>query len=87
MKAGDKIYLAIDNQISFCEVSCLRFFCTILKNDNEGIIIASRFHKGLFYGFGYDGGKRYLFLKKIWHYHFAVLCEKVRLRLLEKWAK
>jgi hypothetical protein len=41
----------------------------------------------LFYGFGYDGDIRCLFLCKIWHYYLAVLCEKIRVRLPRKLAK
>jgi hypothetical protein len=86
MKAGDKIYLAIGDRISFCEVVGFRSYCTELESDKYHIR-AARYNQGLFYGFGYDGGTRCLFLRKIWHYYFAVLCEKIRVRLPHKLAK
>jgi len=86
MKTGDKIYLAIGNRISTCEVVSFRSYCTELKSGDMQIRTA-RYHQGLFYGFGYDGGTRCLFLTKIWHYYFAILCEKIRVRLPQKLAK
>lgn len=67
MKEGDKIYLAINNRISFCEIAGLYSHCTELKSGDLHII-APIHQQGLFYGFGYDDGKRYLFLTKLWHY-------------------
>lgn len=86
MKTGDKIYLAIGDRISFCEVVGFRSYCTELKSDKYHIR-AARYNQGLFYGFGYDGDIRCLFLCKIWHYYLAVLCEKIRVRLPHKLAK
>lgn len=87
MKTGDKVYLAIGNRISTCEVVGFRCYCTELKSGDMQIITA-RYHQGLFYGFGYDAGqRRCLFLTKLWHYYFAVLFEKVRLKLPCKLSK
>ena len=86
MKTGDKIYLAIGNRISTCEVVGFRCYCTELKAGNIYIRTA-KYHKGLFYGFGYDAGMRCLFLNKLWHYFFAVIIEKIRLALPVKLAK
>ena len=58
----------------------------ILKSIN-GFVLYCKYHKGLFYGFGYDDGQRYLFLTKLWHYFFAVIIEKIRLALPVKLAK
>jgi hypothetical protein len=86
MKTGDKIYLAIGDRISFCEVVGFRSYCTELKSGDMQIITA-RYSQGLFYGFGYDSGQRCLFLTKLWHYYFAVMIEKIRLAMPAKWAK
>jgi len=89
MKAGDKIYLATNNNLSFCEVIGFRSYCTELKGGNLHIR-AARYNQGLFYGFGYDGlveQTRCLFLKKWWHYYPAVICEKIRLKMPCKLAK
>ncbi len=86
MKAGDKIYLAINDRVSSCEVVGFRCYCTELKSGNIRIT-AARYNQGLFYGFGYDSGERHLFLSKLWHYYFAVLFEKVRLKLPCKLSK
>lgn len=87
MKTGDKIYLAIGNRISTCEVVGFRCYCTELKCGDLHIR-ATKYNQGLFYGFGYDSdGTRCLFLKKWWHYPFAVMTEKIRLVMPAKWAK
>lgn len=86
MKAGDKIYLAIGNRISLCEVIGFRCYCTELKCA-ERTLRAACFHQGLFYGFGYDAGIRHLFLSKWWHYSFAIIVEKIRLIIPAKIAK
>lgn len=86
MKTGDKIYLAIGNRISTCEVVGFRCYCTELKSGDLQIRTA-KYHQGLFYGFGYDAGQRCLFLTKLWHYYFAVMIEKIRLVMPTKWAK
>jgi len=86
MKEGDKIYLAINNRVSFCEIVGLYSHCTELKNGDWHIIVP-KCHKGLFYNFGYDSEKRYLFLKKLWHYYFAVIIEKIRLIIPTKMTK
>ena len=86
MKTGDKIYLAIGNRISTCEVVGFRCNCTELKSGNIQIRTV-KYSQGLFYGFGYDAGQRYLFLTKLWHYFFAVIIEKIRLALPAKLAK
>lgn len=86
MKAGDKVYLAMGNRISTCEVVGFRCYCTEMKSGDYRIR-AAKYHKGLFYGFGYDAGTRCLFLKKLWHYPVAIMCEKLRLALPFKFAK
>jgi hypothetical protein len=89
MKAGDKIYLAVGNSISFCEVVGFRDYCTELKS-GDFPIIAARYYQGLFYGFGYSGMTkrvRHLFLKKWWHYYPAVICERIRVNMPDKLAK
>ncbi len=86
MKAGDKIYLAVDDRISSCEIVGFRAICTELKSGNHAIA-AARFNQGLFYGYGYDKETRYLFLSKLWHYYVAVLCEKIRLKLPQRVAR
>lgn len=87
METGDKIYLAIGNRISTCEVVGFRSYCTELKS-GDLYIRSVRPSKGLFYGFGYDSdGTRCLFLRKWWHYYFAVIIEKIRLVMPAKWAK
>ena len=50
-------------------------------------IRTAKYHKGLFYGFGYDAGMRCSLLNKLWHYFFAVIIEKIRLALPVKLAK
>lgn len=87
MNAGDRIYLATGNLITQCEVVGFRCYCTELKAGNHHIV-AVRYHKGLFYGFGYDcDGTRQLFLTRLWHYPFAVAIEAIRRRMPRKAAK
>ncbi len=79
MKKGDKIYLAVNNIIITCKI--VEFYSSFTALEaNEKSIVASKFKKCLFYGYGYKDGKRYLFLKKLWHYYPAVVCEKIRLK-------
>jgi len=77
MKRGDKIYLAINDRITTCEIIEFYSFFTYLKAGDKNII-APKFHEGLFYGYSYEKGRRYLFIKKLWYYPFAIGCEKIR---------
>lgn len=86
MKAGDKVYLAVGDRISACEVVGFRCYCTELKS-GEKPIRAAKYHEGLFYGFGYDNGERHLFLSKLSHYYLAVITEKIRLLISHNIAK
>ncbi|MDR1459222.1 MAG: hypothetical protein LBI60_03305 [Bacteroidales bacterium] len=84
MKTGDKIYLTVGNNISFCEVVGFLDYCTELKSGNFHIR-AAKYHQGLFYGYGYNNGitkqARNLFLKKWWHYYPAIICERIRVNM------
>lgn len=76
MKKGDKIYLFINDRVSTCEIIEFYSSFTELKIDNKRLVVP-KFRKRLFYGYGYRDGKRYLFLKKLWHYYPATLIEKI----------
>lgn len=62
-------------------------FCGI-KGENNNSQSDNHQAQPIAYGFGYDAGqRRCLFLTKLWHYYFAVLFEKVRLKLPCKLSK
>jgi len=76
MKRGDKIYLVVNYRITTCKI--VEFYSSFTELEVDGkSIIAPKFRKRLFYGYGYRDGKRYLFLKKLWHYYPATLIEKI----------
>lgn len=86
MRKGDKIYLVVNKNVSYCEVVGFRCYCTELKAGNLRVM-AAKFNKGLFYGYGYDHEERYLFLNKLWHFYLAVIIEKIRISLTHETAK
>jgi len=81
MKKGDKIYLFINDRVSTCEIVEFYSSFTELKIDNKRLVVP-KYHKGLFYGYGYECDNRYLFIKKLWHYYPAVIIEKIRIKFV-----
>lgn len=84
IKSGDKIYLALGSLVTRCEVVGFRSYYTELRTGDRRFRSVP-YHKGAFYGFGYDvEGTRHLFLTSLWHYPLAVCLEAIRRRIPRK---
>lgn len=83
LKSNDKIVVFIDNHTAI-DTYVIGFYCYGMKIP-WGII---PFFCGLFYGAGYHSdGKRFITVKKYWHYYPALVCEWLRLKLPRKMSK
>lgn len=83
MKSGDKIYWMVGDCITFCEVYKVASNHTLLLVNGK-MIKTVKCRNGLFYGFNYSNGVRYLFLRKFWHFYPACVFEFVRDLLPDK---
>lgn len=86
IKAGDRVFVSIftfENEET--NEAIVKGFTAIgIHYEDHG---SHHYCDGLFYGFGYHSDGHVLVVRKKWHIPFAVMCEKLRLSLSDKWAE